>query len=135
MLYNRQMRVEFNHCDPAGIVFYPRYFEMTNSLAENFFRDVVDFPYEAMMAMRQGVPTARIDLTFHAPSRLGEVLDWQLRLIRLGGSSLDVTIETRCQGERRLSGTQTLVQINEKGRPLPWSEEIRARITAFMEAT
>lgn len=135
MIYNRQMRVEFNHCDPAGIVFYPRYFEMTNSLAENFFRDVVDFPYEAMMAAGQGVPTARIDMTFHAPSRLGDLLDWQLRLIRLGTTSLDVTIEVRCGGERRLSGTKTLVQINEKGRPLPWTDEIRARITAYMEAT
>ncbi len=41
----RQIRVEFNHCDPAGIVFYPRYFEMANSVVENFFRDEVDYPF------------------------------------------------------------------------------------------
>ena len=41
MTYTRHIRIEFNHCDPAGIVFYPRYFEMTNSVVENFFADVV----------------------------------------------------------------------------------------------
>ena len=41
MLYHRLYPIEFNHCDPAGIVFYPRYFEMTNSVVENFFADEV----------------------------------------------------------------------------------------------
>jgi len=25
-MYERLIQIEFNHCDPAGIVFYPRYF-------------------------------------------------------------------------------------------------------------
>ena len=41
MLYRRLYPIEFNHCDPAGIVFYPRYFEMTNHVCENFFREAV----------------------------------------------------------------------------------------------
>ena len=41
MTYTRTVPIEFNHCDPAGIVFYPRYFEMTNSVVENFFPDEV----------------------------------------------------------------------------------------------
>ena len=29
MLINRRtVRIEWAHCDPAGIVYYPRYFEM-----------------------------------------------------------------------------------------------------------
>jgi 4-hydroxybenzoyl-CoA thioesterase len=78
MSYRRQIRVEFNHCDPAGIVFYPRYFEMTNSVLENFFREEVGYSYHAMMADGIGVPTARIETDFRAPSRLGDVLDWTL---------------------------------------------------------
>lgn len=39
-MYERLIQIEFNHCDPAGIVFYPRYFEMVNSVIENFFADV-----------------------------------------------------------------------------------------------
>ena len=78
MLYRRNIQIEFNHCDPAGIVFYPRYFEMTNSVCENFFAEVAGHSFAAMMAARQGVPTARLSVDFHAPSRLGETLDWRL---------------------------------------------------------
>jgi 4-hydroxybenzoyl-CoA thioesterase len=134
MIYTRQIRVEFNHCDPAGIVFYPRYFEMTNSVAENFFRDVAGLAYDVMMERREGAPTARIEVNFHAPSRLGEILDWRLKIVRLGGSAIDVEIEAHGPGSHRLTAALTLVHVNEKGRPQPWPEEVRERIRAFMEA-
>ena len=92
MIYRRQIQIEFNHCDPAGIVFYPRYFEMTNSVAENFFREVAGNSYAAMMQTMSGVPTARLETDFHAPSRLGEVLDWRLHLLRLGRSSVEFRV-------------------------------------------
>ncbi len=87
-MYRRTIPVEFNHCDPAGIVFYPRYFEMTNSVVENFFREVVGYSFAALMADGVGVPTARVETDFRAPSRLGDVLDWTLDVERLGGSSV-----------------------------------------------
>ncbi len=134
MIYTRRIRVEFNHCDPAGIVFYPRYFEMTNSVAENFFRDVVGMPYEEMTARGEGVPTARMEVTFHAPSRLGDILDWRLHVLRLGRSALDLEFSAHGPEARRFSAAMTLVQINDTGRPRPWSDEVRQRIATFMEA-
>jgi 4-hydroxybenzoyl-CoA thioesterase len=134
MIYTRPIRIEFNHCDPAGIVFYPRYFEMTNSVVENFFRDVAHYPYEAMMAKGQGVPTARIEVDFRAPSRLGEVLDWSLEVLRLGRSAIDLRLSADGDGIHRLTATLTLVMVGEGGRPISWAEEVRARITAFKEA-
>ena len=50
VIYRRAIQIEFNHCDPAGIVFYPRYFEMVNSVVENFFREVAGHSFAAMMA-------------------------------------------------------------------------------------
>ena len=35
-----------------------------------------------------GVPTARVETDFRAPSRLGEVLDWLLVVERVGGGGL-----------------------------------------------
>ncbi|MCV2865872.1 hypothetical protein [Defluviimonas sp. WL0075] len=66
MIYRRAIRVEFNHCDPAGIVFYPRYFEMTNSVCERFFREVAGHSCAAMMVAGEGVPTERMEADFHA---------------------------------------------------------------------
>ena len=62
MLYRRLYPIEFNHCDPAGIVFYPRYFEMTNHVCENFFREAVGVSYGEMMKQQSGVPTVRLEI-------------------------------------------------------------------------
>ncbi|MEF3049323.1 acyl-CoA thioesterase [Pseudotabrizicola sp. L79] len=135
MIYHRPIQIEFNHCDPAGIVFYPRYFEMTNSVAENFFRDIVGHSYAAMMAAAQGVPTARLEADFHAASRLGETLDWQLSVTRLGQSSVSLTLEAWCDGEKRVTVRLVLVFAGaQNGKPAsqPWPPALRQRLAAFM---
>ncbi|WP_283176611.1 thioesterase family protein [Gemmobacter sp. 24YEA27] len=138
MIWHRPIRIEFNHCDPAGIVFYPRYFEMTNSVAENFFREVAGLPYEVMMAGGNGVPLAQVTAEFHAPSRLGEVLDWQLSIERIGRASITCHIEAhhldqRGAGSHRLTAGLTLVYVDGSGQSHPWPEDVRARIIAFQE--
>jgi hypothetical protein len=66
--YTRDIRIEFNHCDPAGIVFFPRYFEMINSMTENFFRDRLDYPFERIvLGERSSVPTVHLEIDFRAP--------------------------------------------------------------------
>jgi 4-hydroxybenzoyl-CoA thioesterase len=134
MIYQRTIPVEFNHCDPAGIMFYPRYFEMVNSVVENFFREVAGHSFAAMMAAGQGVPTARLETEFHLPTRLGEVLDWRLVVTRLGGSSVGFTVEAWCGDTHRVTAKLVLVWVEAGGRPKPWPAAIRARISAFMEA-
>ena len=63
-MYHRPIQIEFNHCDPAGIVFFPRFYEMVSSVCENFYKDVAGYPYARMMAAQQGVPTVRMEPTF-----------------------------------------------------------------------
>lgn len=133
MTYRRQIRVEFNHCDPAGIVFYPRYFEMTNSVCENFFREVVGYSFHAMMDDGIGVPTARIETDFHAPSRLGDVLDWTLAVDRLGAASLSLGLRATCNGQPRLSARLTLVWLGPDQRPGRWPDPLRATLAAHSE--
>lgn len=133
MTYSRHMRVEFNHCDPAGIVFYPRYFEMTNSLCENFFREVVGYPYSAMMADGIGVPTVRIETHFAAPSRLGDVLDWRLFVEKLGKTSVTFRAEAWCEAALRVTVHLTLVWLSPSHRPAPWPAAIRACLLAQQE--
>ena len=40
-LFRQSQDITFRQCDPAGIVFYPRYFEMMNDAIERFFSDIV----------------------------------------------------------------------------------------------
>lgn len=135
MTYRRQIRVEFNHCDPAGIVFFPRYYEMANSVLENFFREVVDYPYHRMMEEGFGAPTVRIETDFTAPSRLGDLLDWSLRVTRLGTSSASFALAAEGAGQARIATLHTLVWLGADKRATPWPEEIRKRLAALQEGT
>ena len=137
MQYHRRYPIDFNHCDPAGIVFYPRYFEMTNHVCENFFREAVGVSYGEMMRQRSGVPTVRLETDFRAPSRLGDVLEVTLDVLRLGTSSVTFEIVGACGGQVRLVVTITLVWVAEgQGEilPQPWPEGIKARLQAFVRA-
>ena len=43
--YRKQVLIRFGDCDAAGIVFYPRYLDMFNSLVEDWFREKLDFSF------------------------------------------------------------------------------------------
>ena len=133
MAYCRTIRIEFNHCDPAGIVFYPRYFEMVNSVVENFFADVVGRSFAQMhLGQGNGVPTVKIEAEFVAPSRLGEKVLFTLEIVKLGGASAEFAIRAALGAEERMRLRLTLVWI-EAGRAAPWPQEMRARMVTFME--
>lgn len=128
-MQNHKIKIRFQHCDPAGIVFYPRYFEMLNETVEDWF-ETLGMPFATMHGPAQvGVPTAHIDIDFHAPSRLGEVLEFQLAARRIGGASLDLSIVAGCGGQKRLTAQLTLVFISMgDGRPRPWPDDLRRAI-------
>lgn len=130
MPFEMPQKVLFKHCDPAGIVFYPRYFEMINDCVEAFFDEVLGTPFEVVMR-DGGVPTAEIAVKFQAPSRHGDHLVLTLAAVRLGGSSFTLTIAATCAGETRFSAQSTLVYVNAQGRATPWPAHLRAPLEQF----
>ena len=123
-------KVRFQHCDPAGIVFYPRYFEMITATVEEWFAQRLGVPFETLHGpLGAAVPTASISVDFHAPSRLGDVLEFRLRPTRIGRSSVGLSIEAYCGPEKRLSMESTLVFTTAgASKPDSWPEVLRARI-------
>lgn len=132
MIYHRAIQIEFNHCDPAGIVFFPRFYEMVSSVCENFHKDVGGLTYAAMMAAQQGVPTVRVETDFHAPVRLGQIVDFRLEVTRLGRSSITVEV-TGWTDHKHLTVTMTQAFV-EGLRARSWPDAVRARIAAFQVA-
>ncbi len=130
MTYTRTIPVEFNHCDPAGIVFYPRYFEMTNSVVETFFAEVVGYPFARMMQEGAGVPTARLEANFRAPSRLGDRLEFTLSVVRVGGASVTFLLTATGADGVRMTVDLTVVWVTSGGRATPWPDVIRERLAA-----
>ncbi|MBN8629820.1 MAG: acyl-CoA thioesterase [Rhodobacterales bacterium] len=133
MSYKRIIQIEFNHCDPAGIVFYPRYFEMVNSVIENFFADVVGRSFASMHnGASNGVPTVAMEAMFQRPSRLGDKVRFTLRVERVGGSSVKMWIEGHGPDGLRLRVGMTLAWIDQM-KAAPWPAEMRAALEAYRE--
>lgn len=128
--------VEFHHCDPAGIVFYPRYFEMLNSVVSEWFGARNDLPFPQMHTDdRRGVPTVHLDTTFKAASRLGDQLVFAIVVRRIGRSSVDLTTTCSCAGETRFTCDHTLVFMDlDKTRAVRWTDTVRARLAEQLEA-
>ncbi len=101
--FTRQVQIRFSHCDPAGIVYFPHYFNMFNGLIEDWYTEELGVNYaELVLHDQHGFPFVHIETDFKIPSRMGEVLDLTLLIERIGRSSLTLVIVGHHDGVERL---------------------------------
>lgn len=127
-------RVRFADCDAAGIVFFPRYFEMLNGVVEDWFAGPLGVSFRELHLERHAsVPTAAVEARFIAPSRLEDDLTFSLTVTRLGGASCSLRHRISAGDQLRFEATQTIVHVGASLKPEPWPEPLRARILPFVE--
>lgn len=134
--YRSQIVVRFADCDPAQMVFYPRYLTMFNDLVEDWFRDELKLPYSYYHhEHQQGLPTVHLDVDFLAPSRLGELLTATLTVKRVGTSSITLNILFRGpDGSDRVRGTVVLVVSDlRSNRAIPITDDLRSKLLQFRD--
>ncbi|MEM1386870.1 MAG: thioesterase family protein [Pseudomonadota bacterium] len=129
MAFRFEQKVLFKHCDPARIVFFPRYFEMMNDCVEMYFDQVLDAPFEHLH-QDAAVPTAQIETRFSAPSRHGDTLILSLHITAVGRSSMRYRMRAHAGDELRFDTTATLVHVGLNGKAAPWPDDLRARLLA-----
>jgi 4-hydroxybenzoyl-CoA thioesterase len=105
------VEIGFKHCDPAGIVFYPRYAEMVNDTVEHWFKHGLGVDFDCLHRVRGiAIPTVKLSFNFMSPSRLGEALTSTLRVVETGRSSVALAVEFAGQdGRPRLRAELTFV--------------------------
>lgn len=133
-LYVHRAPVRFTHTDPAGYVFFPRFFEMFQAAVEDWFSHCLGLNY-AEQILRHGVgfPTVHTECDFVRPCRLGETLELRLVLEKVGRSSLTLRFDGSVRGETRLCARSVLVAIEmQHGRPQPLGAELRERLHAYL---
>jgi len=138
VLSNRQeIRVEWGDCDPAGIVYFPRFFEYfdacTNALFESAgFR-------KAEMLRRYGlvgIPLVEASAQFYAPASFGDTVTVETRIVEWGRSSFRVEHRLYKGSDLRAAGQEKRVWAvpdagSEKGmRGGAIPEEVKARFTS-----
>lgn len=113
-MFSTEIKVRFNHVDAAGIVFYPRYYEMFNQVIEEWCEAQLGIDFrELTIELESGFPVVSIHTDFIKPSRLGDFLRFDLSVENVGKSSVELAIKTSCENEMRLSAKLTLVYIQK----------------------
>lgn len=137
--HSRQQVIAWGDCDPAGIVFYPRYFDMFD-LATAGLLEAASGQTRAELIARHGVvgwPMVDTRATFRAPTRFDDRVRIDSCIERLGRSSFDVShalrrgdelcvecVETRIWAARSAAGRL-------QGVPIP--DELRQVLSACPE--
>jgi 4-hydroxybenzoyl-CoA thioesterase len=130
MLKNtRTIRVEWGDCDPAGIVFYPRYFEMFETcIAALFERATGMTKYEMLRAYDfSGYPVVEARAQFLAPAKYGDDVIAETTISEFRRSSFDVVHKVFNGGKPAVDGFETRVWVGRdpqdasrlKSKPIP----------------
>ena len=135
--FTRSVPVRFSHCDAAGIVYFPHYFDMFNGLIEDWYKYELGHDYAGLiMDGRYAFPFVRIECDFKIPSRMGEVIDLTLLVERIGRSSLGIGIVCHRDGCERLRAHMVTAMISlETRKPVPMPAALREAIEAYRRKT
>lgn len=112
-MFNTEIKVRFNHVDAAGIVFYPRFYEMFNQVVEEWFEQKLGLDFAQLESeFSAGVPTVSIQAEFPSPSRLGDYLAFELSVVDVGNSSITLTIAARVDQQIRATAKMVLIYVH-----------------------
>ena len=88
-MFETKRIVEFGMCDSAGILFFPRLFELTHSAYEEFIlrSDLLNNYFENEEI---AIPLISATSDFQEPIRLHEVLNINIKVLKIGNSSFQL---------------------------------------------
>jgi 4-hydroxybenzoyl-CoA thioesterase len=100
-LSNRQtVRIRWGDCDPAGIIFYPRYFEIFDAATAALFERALGITKFEMFKAYDfaGWPLVRTHARFLKPTRFGDDVVIETG-VKFGRSSFDIEHRLTLKGE------------------------------------
>ena len=109
MIINRhKLRIEWGDCDPAGIVYFPRYFEMFD-VCTNLMMEAAGFPKNETLKRFNVTGWSLIDVgaKFNQPSTYGDVVEIESRVSEWGRSSFKIE-------HRLMRGEKVAIEAYEK---------------------
>ena len=134
MAYRTSRPLRFGDCDPSGIAYFPSYLDLLVGVVEDFFAELGFAWHDLVGRDRIGTPTLKLDILFSHPGFQGDRLDFTLRVVGLGRSSLELDHVVESGGRRLWACRQKLVATSlETHRSTAWPDALRAALTAHLE--
>ena len=133
----REVRIEWGDCDPAGIVFYPRYFEIFDASTSALFERALGLTkFQALKTFNfAGYPLARTRARFIRPTRFGDDVTVETT-VEFGRSSFAIEHRLNLNGVTCVECSETRVWVvcdpadpgRLKSHPIP--DAVRAKFRA-----
>jgi len=133
-VHRRRFKIAWGDCDPANIVYYPRYFEMFDGSTNELFA-AAGFPKKE--TLRQfgltGWPMVDTRATFLAASSFDDEVEIESSVAAWGRSSFKVAHRLSRRGQLAVEGHETRVFVGPhpedpaRLKSIPVPELIRAR--------
>jgi 4-hydroxybenzoyl-CoA thioesterase len=138
MVYKRNTRIEWGDCDPAGIVFFPRYFAMFDSCTTALFTQALGMSkYQFTRHYGfAGYPMVDTRARFLKPTKFGDDVEIETQVTEFKRSSFNVQHRLTLGGELCVECLDTRVWVQragddpEKIRSMPIPQEVIAKLAS-----
>jgi 4-hydroxybenzoyl-CoA thioesterase len=109
--FRRQLTIEWGHCDPAGIVFNPRFFEFFDASTWLLFEAALGVKAQDLASVYNIVGIALVDAraNFLKPAKFGDVVEIASRVSEFRRSSFDVEHRLSVNGALAVEGGESRV--------------------------
>jgi len=119
-ILRRQLTIEWGQCDPAGIVFNSRFFEMFDISAWMLFESALGVTAHQLSETFgiMGIPLVDARANFLKPVKFGDAAEMASRVTEFRRSSFDIEHRLTIGGELAVDGAETRVwAARDKGNP------------------
>ena|SRR5215471_5932977 len=131
----RTVRIEWGDCDPAGIVFYPRYIAMFDHSTTLLIEETLGARKHQLYRTYafDGYPVVDNRARFLKPTRFGDDVVIETRFAGVGRASFKLMHRLTLEGELAVEGFETRVWVvRDPGhpgrlRPQPLPQEVASR--------
>jgi 4-hydroxybenzoyl-CoA thioesterase len=126
--------VLFSHCDPAGIAYFPRLFDLLHQAMEAWFNDGLNEKYsEFLMKKRIGAPTVSMQCDFISPAFFGDTLKIELSVVKLRNSAVDLAYHATIGDRVCLKARHSVCIFSlETYKAIPIPDALRERMQAYV---
>ena len=103
-MFRHRLRIRYGECDPQGVVFNANYLAFFDVIITELWRARIG-DYSDMVETGVDMVVGEAGLRFRGSARFDDVVDFELRVLRLGETSFSSGIDATVDGRTVVEGT------------------------------
>jgi len=134
-VWREPVLIRFSHCDPAGIVYFARYFDIANGVVEDWFTAALRLSYHDFIGPRRvGLGFANVSCDFVRPGMMGEQVVFAVVVEAIGNASVKLALYAYRDDAPVLAMRLVMVTTSLTAhRAIPIPDDLRAALELYRE--